>query len=288
MLITRIWMGLVLILVGLVVLVYDLPPHYPGFYLVVVVAGFVCCREMLFLVKQDHLISSVLCYTGLMAVLSANWIGRLDLWPVEYRRPWLWIIGILVCYFLALYLAEMAIFRRPSGAMIRMALSFWIVGYLGLLSSFLIQLRWYGSEMEASTTALAMAIFVPKSCDMGAYFTGRWLGRTKVAPQLSPKKTWEGAIGGLTVATALTVAIDQMGPVALLNQNWLAELGFGISVGGAGIAGDLGESLIKREYQQKDASQTVPGFGGVLDVIDALLFAGPVAYLWFVFLRPIF
>jgi len=59
-----------------------------------------------------------------------------------------------------------------------------------------------------------------------------------------------------------------------------AALGFGVTVGGAGVLGDLAESLIKRDCQKKDASQVVPGFGGVLDVVDSVLFAAPVAYCW--------
>jgi phosphatidate cytidylyltransferase len=62
--------------------------------------------------------------------------------------------------------------------------------------------------------------------------------------------------------------------------NDLAALGFGVTVGGAGVLGDLAESLIKRDCQKKDASQAVPGFGGVLDVVDSVLFAAPLAYLW--------
>src|SRR5262249_1977461 len=130
-------------------------------------------------------------------------------------------------------------------------------------------------------------IFVPKCCDIGAYFAGRWFGRTRMTPVLSPKKTWEGALGGLTLATLVAIGLDRLGPAPLLNRELWAEIGFGVTVGGAGILGDLGESLIKRESQQKDASQVVPGFGGVLDVIDAVLFAGPVAYLWLVFLGPL-
>ena len=61
---------------------------------------------------------------------------------------------------------------------------------------------------------------------------------------------------------------------------WWAEVGFGLSVGLAGLLGDLAESLIKRDGRQKDASQAVPGFGGVLDVVDAVIFAAPVAYWW--------
>jgi phosphatidate cytidylyltransferase len=127
---------------------------------------------------------------------------------------------------------------------------------------------------------LALAIFVPKCTDIGAYFTGRFLGRHPLAPVLSPKKTWEGAAGGFLAAVLATILIDRLGPANPLREDALWEVGFGISVGGAGILGDLAESLIKRDCRQKDASHLVPGFGGVLDVVDAILFAAPVAYWW--------
>jgi phosphatidate cytidylyltransferase len=98
---------------------------------------------------------------------------------------------------------------------------------------------------------------------------------------LSPKKTWEGAAGGLVLAVAAAVALDRLGPSKMLHHDLGIEIGFGVTMGIAGMVGDLAESLIKRDCLQKDASRIVPGFGGVLDVVDALLFAGPVAYLWF-------
>jgi phosphatidate cytidylyltransferase len=101
-----------------------------------------------------------------------------------------------------------------------------------------------------------------------------------MTPVLSPKKTWEGAAGGLLAAVLVTVALDRLGPEPLLRQRWWAEAGFGLSVGGAGMLGDLAESLVKRDCRQKDASQAVQGFGGILDVIDAVLLAAPVAYFW--------
>ncbi len=98
-----------------------------------------------------------------------------------------------------------------------------------------------------------------------------------MAPVLSPKKTWEGAAGGLAAAVGATVAINRFQAVL---PGLSAEIGFGLSVGLAGMLGDLAESMIKRDGQHKDASQTVPGFGGVLDVVVSILFAAPVAYLW--------
>jgi phosphatidate cytidylyltransferase len=176
----------------------------------------------------------------------------------------------------------MASFRAPGGSVVRMALAVWVVAYLGVLPSFLAQLRWPpfrgASEAlgRAEVAALALAIFVPKCCDVGAYFTGRFLGRRRMTPVLSPQKTWEGFVGGLTAAVLGTIALNHWLPRLGL---WPA-VGFGLTVGLAGILGDLAESLIKRDCRQKDASHSVPGFGGVLDVLDSIIFAAPVSYWW--------
>jgi phosphatidate cytidylyltransferase len=132
--------------------------------------------------------------------------------------------------------------------------------------------------VDRGVTALALTIFVPKFCDVGAYFTGRFLGRHRMSSVLSPKKTWEGFAGGLAVAVLTALLINGYFPI--LRGGAAAAVGFGLTVGLAGILGDLAESLIKRDCRRKDASQVVPGFGGVLDVIDAILFAAPVAYCW--------
>src|SRR5262249_10633923 len=99
--------------------------------------------------------------------------------------------------------------------------------------------------------------------------------RHPMAPVLSPKKTWEGAAGGLALATAAAVFINSFGPVL---RSWWAAAAVGLVLGVAGMLGDLAESLIKRACPKKDASQGMHGFGGVLDVVDAIVFAAPLAY----------
>jgi phosphatidate cytidylyltransferase len=102
-----------------------------------------------------------------------------------------------------------------------------------------------------------------------------------MTPVLSPKKTWEGAFGGLATAVLVAFGVDRLGPAPVLNQDYRWEIGFGLTVGAAGMLGDLAESLLKRDCQTKDASAAVPGFGGVLDVVDAILYSAPVSYFWF-------
>jgi phosphatidate cytidylyltransferase len=131
-------------------------------------------------------------------------------------------------------------------------------------------------EGDLAPAALVLAVFVPKFGDIGAYFAGRLFGKTPMAPRLSPKKTWEGFMGGLILATAVAVLVGEQVPIFPWGR--LQALIFGVVVGSAGVVGDLAESLMKRDAALKDAGQGVPGFGGVLDVIDSVLFAAPLSY----------
>jgi phosphatidate cytidylyltransferase len=293
-------MGAILVVLVIGVLIVDqaLEPWFP--FLFVVVAGLSVAST----VELRRLLPGVvrpagwLCGVGIAALVSTNWLAHLLWWPAGVS-PWLLIAGVFAALVVLVFLVEMANFHdiasragkpdlyEPGQAVTRMALAVWLLGYLGLLPSFLAQLRWLPPSLDHSTAALALTIFVPKCGDIGAYFTGRMLGRHPMTPVLSPKKTWEGAAGGLVTAAAMATLLDRVGPAALLQKNLALELGFGISLGVAGMLGDLAESLVKREGQQKDASQAVPGFGGVLDVVDAVVFAAPVAYGWFVMLGPL-
>jgi phosphatidate cytidylyltransferase len=113
--------------------------------------------------------------------------------------------------------------------------------------------------------------------DTAQYYTGRTLGRTPLAPLRSPKKTREGAIGGFVIAP-LFLAVAGSYWLPDFPWYWYASLGFGIVV--AGIIGDLFESMLKRAADMKDSGTLIPGHGGVLDRIDALLFAAPVFYFF--------
>jgi phosphatidate cytidylyltransferase len=189
---------------------------------------------------------------------------------------------------LGAFLVEMAAFQgTPGGIIPRIALNVLVIAYLGLLPAFFLQLRFLPAgdfrEPGRAAWALLMLLAVTKCGDIGAYFTGKFFaGRIfpahKMTPSLSPKKTWEGACGGLGTSVGVTFLISYVSGIG--HGSVLFCLGFGISVGIAGMLGDLAESLIKRDYETKDASNTMPGFGGVLDVIDSILFAAPVAYLW--------
>jgi phosphatidate cytidylyltransferase len=275
-------MGAALIALTLGVLVVDrwLAPWYPFLFVLVMTLAGLACFELRGLLDAAGRPPSWLCYASVLGLVAMNWIGPFTQHLGRSTDLWPWIAGLLAVVLIAAFLWEMLVFQNSGGAVYRVATVFLMAGYLGLLPSFLIQLRWR-SASEASgdlgVMALALAIFVPKCCDTGAYFTGRLIGKHRLAPTLSPKKTWEGAAGGLISAVAAAVAINRIHPVL---NGIVTEITFGMTVGLAAMFGDLAESLIKRDCGRKDASQVVPGFGGVLDIVDSILFAAPVAYCW--------
>jgi phosphatidate cytidylyltransferase len=286
MLRTRLWMGALLVALIVAMLVLDQAPWYPFLFLLLLVLSLAGCAELLGLLGTARKLPSWLCYTAVAALTAANWLAHL---PVPAGTldpsPWFWVGNVFTGVVLAAFLVEMATFREPGDSVNRIALTVWVAAYLGLLPSFFAQLRWLGAgsvarEADRGTAALALAVFVPKCCDIGAYTVGRVLGRHRMTPVLSPKKTWEGAVGGLITAVLVAVGIDRFGPAPVLQNDPMREVLFGLSLGAAGMLGDLAESLIKRDSRHKDASHVVPGFGGVLDVVDAVLFAAPVAYWW--------
>jgi phosphatidate cytidylyltransferase len=123
-----------------------------------------------------------------------------------------------------------------------------------------------------------MFVFAVKSADIGAYTGGTLFGRHKFSPRISPGKTWEGMVAA--VATAMIVAVLFAVACGIMVW-WLAAI-FGFCFAFVGQMGDLVESMIKRDAQQKDSADNVPGFGGIMDVIDSPLVAAPFAYLFFI------
>lgn len=285
MLRTRLWMGSLLILLAIGMLAFDqcLAPWYPFLFVFHLSLALAACRELLGLFGPARPTQKGLAYLGVLILVLANWAIPWLHRPGQERE-----ILLLVFTFLGLasFLWEMRIFQEPGLSVERIARTLFVLFYLGLLPCFFAQLRWlYPPGSALGTAALALAIFVPKGCDIGAYFTGRLLGRHRMTPVLSPKKTWEGAIGGLALAVVVAGLLDRLSPEPVLRGSWLLAVLFGLSVGLTGMLGDLAESLIKRDCLQKDASQVVPGFGGVLDVVDAVIFAAPIVFVWCYVLR---
>jgi len=227
-------------------------------------------------------------YSGTLSVVLMS--GVPIYWPAAQQLPlgtigWP-LIGLTLGAFLA-FIGEILRFERPGGVIGRLATSIFAMTYVGLLLSFLALLRLVG-EGATGLAAVFSAVMVVKMSDIGAYFTGHIAGRHKLAPVLSPGKTWEGAAGGVVFACGTAylffhVLFPALGlPSTVERLVAFGWLWYGVLLTIAGILGDLTESLLKRDAHRKDSSRWLPGFGGVLDIVDSMLTTAPVAYLCWV------
>jgi phosphatidate cytidylyltransferase len=185
----------------------------------------------------------------------------------------------------ALLLLTIAMFRRPleQRPLNAAALTLFGVFYCGATLAFGYAIRYYpyAQGALAGTALVILPVWLVWSTDTGAYIAGRVIGGPKLAPSISPNKTISGALGGMLIATGMAWLYLQyvLRPAAQLTMTPGGTLLFAVCVSVAAQLGDLAESLIKREVGVKDASQILPGHGGVLDRLDSIIFALPVAYL---------
>jgi len=186
--------------------------------------------------------------------------------------PGMYLFFLSVVVLLVLFLYQY-IRYGTSSVLANCGANYFSIIYLGFLSSFVLAIR-----IDFGLWPLLMFVFVVKSADIGAYFIGNFFGSHKFSPRISPGKTWEGMAGA--VAVAIVVAVGFAASFGIMSW-WLAVV-FGLCFAFIGQLGDLTESMIKRDAEQKDASKNVPGFGGILDVIDSPLVAAAFAYLFFV------
>ncbi len=267
----------------------------PGIWLMPLAAAFaiLATAELVRLMKAVDMVPRAwVVYGGNLLILLSSWMPviliKWNLW--ESSAPGrlsgqqsmallAWPIAALTICTLVLFINEMYHFQKPGRAISNMAGSLFSLIYLGLLMSFLVQLR-----MAWGVGALASLIIVAKMGDIGAYFAGRLWGRHKLTTVLSPHKTIEGAIGAILFACLgawlswcfLIATVNVTGAAAGPPWGWIL---YGILIAIAGMLGDLAESLIKRDAGSKDSSNWLPGFGGVMDLLDSLLFAAPVGWL---------
>jgi phosphatidate cytidylyltransferase len=153
--------------------------------------------------------------------------------------------------------------------------------YIGALGGTIASLRLL-APVEDGAWRMLLLLFIVGWSDVFAFFVGHALGRHRLAPQVSPGKSVEGALGGLLGGAVGALAVRAMGLPALPLAN---AVGLGVLTAAAGIVGDLDESLLKRWAGVKDSGTILPGHGGMLDRLDSLLFGAPVLYYYFQYVR---
>jgi phosphatidate cytidylyltransferase len=201
---------------------------------------------------------------GLLCVADAQW-------PAAGLWPWASLL-------LALSLVITVFQGNAPGSLASWAYAVAGALYIGLPISHFVRLR----GLEDGLGWLALALLSTWICDTGAYVLGRAIGRHPFFPKISPKKTWEGALGGLISGIAGVMLLGHW--LVALDWGWGALLGTLLAL--AATFGDLAESVIKRQAGAKDSGHLIPGHGGVLDRIDSLLFVVPLVYYFVIVILP--
>ncbi len=282
----RLSLGAILIaaLVGLFWLDHRTTPPGVVLFPLVLLLAVLASSEIVELLSAGRSIGPLrlVVYAGNVGIVGANWLA--GLFPDGPLGALGWPLAALALAVLAVFVGEMRRYEGPGEVAPRLGLSLVGLTYVGLLLSFMAQMRFLGPGQNGAwgIAAIASMVVSVKLCDVGAYTVGRLIGRHKMAPVLSPGKTIEGSLGGIVFACLGSwIALEWLTPqiTGLSPRCAWAWIPYGILMGGAGMAGDLAESLLKRDAGRKDSSRWMPGFGGVLDLLDSLLFAAPVAYL---------
>lgn len=218
---------------------------------------------------------------GVLLILVPYFLRKLldshavDAGPKEGMESALIAITIVACC--------LRVMRERTGAHRMETLIATVFGlvYIPFMMFFFVRILWLGGEREIIGIMLAVWLLVAaKFCDVGALLVGSLIGRHKMAPTMSPAKTWEGAVGGVIIASSLCAALP-----AIFRD--LYPPGFTPLISGllaippaiVSITSDLVESVLKRMAGVKDSGSTIPGIGGAFDLVDSLILAAPTGFL---------
>lgn len=273
--------GMIILFLGLLAgdawLATKLEFHYRGvlFSLVVSAIAAMGAWELLNLAKSKavHVSSTFLIISVVALITQPVWMP-LPCWNIAESGT------VLVIFFSTLMVAALRQGYRQGTAstFINLGFACFALIYLGLGFWFLVKIRFLtisSTEPIQQAGPIMLFLLTVKSADIGAYFTGKAIGSHKWVPKISPAKTWEGFLGGILVAGIIASLFSR-----LFNIIPVAEAAlFGLVIGIFGQLGDLLESMLKRDSGEKDSSKLLPAFGGVLDLVDSVVVAAPVAYL---------
>ena len=235
-------------------------------------------------------------FTCFIAVVSFYEFSRFVKNKSIYTNTWLGVIFILLLlvneffhyldiYFIILILTILLtlieLFRNKNSAILNIGTTLLGIIYIGFFADALLALRELYPRIEPLymrggylMISILVTIWI---CDSAAFFSGTKLGRHKLFPRVSPKKSWEGAIFGFVFAI-LTMLLAKV--IILDFLSWTTVVILGVIIGIIGQIGDLVESLFKRDAGVKDSSGLIPGHGGIFDRFDSLLYSAPVILLY--------
>ncbi|HZL79226.1 MAG TPA: phosphatidate cytidylyltransferase [Candidatus Limnocylindrales bacterium] len=185
--------------------------------------------------------------------------------------------GFLILFVLGLCLRQLLAKENPAG-LTAIAVTLFGLMYVPWLLNFIQKINFFpGVEGKYF---LLYFILITKFSDMGAYVVGSLIGRHKMIPRISPGKTWEGFGGAIVVSTGASLVFVHFLGSHMAGMNALHAIVLGVLLSSTAVVGDLIESLFKRECGAKDSGNILPGIGGILDLLDSLLFNAPIMYLY--------
>lgn len=211
--------------------------------------------------------------------------GEIPLFVIEALRPYrfvafLSLVMILVCAML---------FGHKKTTFVEISCCGAATFVIPMAMSCILSTRYVYEGYLPGVYLLVFLLFCAWLADSGAFFVGTFLGKHKLCPEISPKKTVEGLIGGiLTVGVAVTIqalVYNNLLP-STIKMNYAVIIPVGMAASVMGVLGDLSASVIKRQYDVKDFGNVMPGHGGILDRFDSVLFVAPFVYVVFSYLSP--
>jgi phosphatidate cytidylyltransferase len=211
---------------------------------------------------------------GTLALVSGSWFFYRQ--PQRLQLSYDFDILILLVFALGVFIRQFPQKLNPQGIE-TMAVTLFGLIYVAWLGNFITRINFASPH---GRYFIMLLVVVTKFTDMGAYIIGSIMGRHKLIPRISPKKTWEGTVGGVAFAVGGAFLCRWVMPVEMAALTSLHAVVIGLLLGVAAVIGDLAESLIKREAGVKDSSTILPGHGGCLDMIDSLLFTAPLLYVY--------
>ncbi len=187
--------------------------------------------------------------------------------------------SLVIVFVLGLCVRQFVSKTNPAGLL---AISTTLFGlmYVPWLLNFMQKIYYFPGPGVNGTLYILYFILVTKFSDSGAYVVGSLIGKHKMIPRVSPGKTWEGFAGALLISILGSVGFYALAGPNLKGMNYVHAVILGLLLGGAAVIGDLIESLFKREAGVKDSGHYFPGIGGILDLLDSLLFNAPIMYLY--------
>ena len=182
----------------------------------------------------------------------------------------LFVLGLCIRQFVS---------RHTTTGIVAISTTLFGLMYVPWLLNFIQKINFFGRGVDGHFYVLYF-IVVTKLSDCGAYAVGSLIGKHKMIPRISPGKTWEGFFGAVVVSTAASVIFARAAGTHLFGMTQTHAIILGVVLSIAAVVGDLIESLFKREAGLKDSGRMFPGIGGILDLLDSLLFNAPLMYLY--------